>query len=189
MVELIRDHKTMRQTQEEVRKIPLIGREIITNEDLKEATTLKAVIKETLRLHPPGPVGVPHENMEEICINGYTIPKGTRVLVNVWSINRDPKYWENPDEFRPERFIKNDVSFLGNNFHYIPFGAGKRICPGIHFATYNIEALLANILYHFDWELPNGMKAEDMDIGYAPGLTVIRNQTLHLIPKQFEVRT
>jgi cytochrome P450 len=183
MTELIRDPKTMKQTQEEVRKISLNGREVITNEDLKDAITLKAVIKETLRLHPPGPVAVPHQSMKESCINGYTIPKGTRVLVNVWSINRDPKYWENPDEFCPERFIKNDVSFFGNNFHYIPFGAGRRICPGIHFAMHNIEVLLANILYHFNWELPNGMKTEDLDMGYAPALTVLRNQRLHLVPK------
>lgn len=172
----------MKKIQEEVRKISC-GGEIITSEDLKDMEILKAVIKETLRLHPPGLVAVPHQSIQESHINGYTIPKGTRVLMNIWSINRDPKYWENPDEFHPERFIGNSVNFCGNNFHLIPFGAGKRICPGIHFAMHNIEIILANILYHFNWELPDGMKTEELDMGYAPGLTVSRNKSLCLVPK------
>ncbi|KAJ3687933.1 hypothetical protein LUZ61_017097 [Rhynchospora tenuis] len=172
MAELMKDHKTMKQIQEQVRKIPIGGREIITNDDINELTVLKSVINETLRLHPPGPVAVPHQSTQETRINGYTIPKGSRVLVNIWSINRDPKFWENPDEFRPERFTGNTVDFWGNNFQFIPFNAGRRMCPGIHFAMHNIELLLANILYHFDWKLPNGMTTEELDMGYARGLSV-----------------
>ncbi|KAJ1695753.1 hypothetical protein LUZ63_012451 [Rhynchospora breviuscula] len=182
MVELMKDHKTMKQIQEQVRKIPIGGRGIITNEDINELTVLKSVIKETLRLHPPGPVAVPHQSTQETCINGYTIPKGSRFLVNIWSINRDPKFWENSDEFRPERFTGNTADFWGNNFQFIPFGAGRRMCPGIHFAMHNIELLLANILYHFDWKLPNGMTTEELDMEYAPGLSVMRNKKLHLVP-------
>ncbi|KAJ3696882.1 hypothetical protein LUZ61_000587 [Rhynchospora tenuis] len=185
MAELMRNQEIMKLIQEQLRKItPTGGSGMLTNEDIKELTVLTAVIKETLRLHPPGPVAVPRQSIEESRIIGYTIPKGTTVFVNIWSINRDPKYWECPDEFRPERFIGSTVDFWGNNFQFIPFGAGRRICPGIQFAMYNIEVLLANVLCKFDWELPNGMKPEELDMGYAPGLiTVTRNKRLILVPK------
>jgi cytochrome P450 len=117
--------------------------------------------------------------MQDSNLIGCRIPKGTKVVINAWTINRDPNYWENPDKFFPERFTVNTVDFSGNNFEYIPFGAGKRICPGINFAQSNIELILANILYHFNWELPHG---KELDMSEAAGLSVRRAEKLCLIP-------
>ncbi|PHT99570.1 5-epiaristolochene 1,3-dihydroxylase [Capsicum chinense] len=108
------------------------------------------VIKEALRLHPPVPLLVPRECREETCINGYTIPVKTKVMVNVWALGRDPKYWDDAESFIPERFEQCSMDFLGNNFEYLPFGSGRRICPGISFGLANVYLPLAELLYHFD---------------------------------------
>ncbi|WMV53462.1 hypothetical protein MTR67_046850 [Solanum verrucosum] len=105
--------------------------------DVKELKYLKLVVKETLRLHPPIPLSVPRECREETDINGYTIPVKTKVLINVWALGRDPKY--------------------GNNFEFLPFGSGRRVCPGISFGLANIYLPLAQSLYHFNWKLPTGL--------------------------------
>ncbi|KAJ3675456.1 hypothetical protein LUZ60_004498 [Juncus effusus] len=101
-------------------------------------------IKETLRLHPPAPLLVPRQCQETCRISVYDIPEGTTVLVNIWAIGRDPKYWDNPEEFIPERFIINDnIDFKGTDFQFLPFGAGRRMCPGMTFGLANVE------LYHW----------------------------------------
>ncbi|KAG5582922.1 hypothetical protein H5410_053549 [Solanum commersonii] len=107
---------------------------------------------------------VPRECREETNINGYTIPLKTRVLVNVSVIMRDPKYWEDVESFIPERFEQSSVDFMGNNFEYLPFGAGRRMCPAITFGLINVYLPLANLLYHFDWKLPDGLKPENLDM-------------------------
>ncbi|KAH7546902.1 hypothetical protein FEM48_Zijuj01G0250000 [Ziziphus jujuba var. spinosa] len=137
---------------------------------------------QVLRLHPPAPLLIPRECRERCEINGYEIPVKARVIVNAWAIGRDPKYWANPESFYPERFIDSSVNFTGANFEYIPFGAGRRICPGMAFGVINVEVPLAYLLYHFDWKLPNGMKHEDLDMTERFGITVRRKQDLHLIP-------
>ncbi|KAJ4804754.1 Cytochrome P450 [Rhynchospora pubera] len=185
MAELVKDQKTMLTLQQEVRTMSGNKSGTIAEEDLKKMTWLKAVIKETLRLHPPAPLLVPRESLEESQINGYNVPKGTKVLINAWTINRDPKFWQNPDKFIPERFVENTgIDFRGNNFQLIPFGGGRRICPGINFAISNIEIMIATILFHFDWELPCGIKRDEFDMNYAPGLTVRRNKKLYLVPRE-----
>ncbi|KAJ4772554.1 Cytochrome P450 [Rhynchospora pubera] len=181
MAELVHNQKAMKKLQQEIRQIGHV-QHILTNKDIKEMPYLTSVIKETLRLHPPAPLLVPRESMHDTNVKGYDIPKGTKVLINAWSINRDPNYWENPDEFSPERFMgNNNMDFWGNNFEFIPFGAGKRLCPGINFAQSNIELILANILYHFDWELPRGEVS--LDMSEAAGLSARRAQNLRLIPR------
>jgi cytochrome P450 len=107
------------------------------------------------------------------------------VIVNAWAIGREPKYWNEPEKFDPERFLDNPIDYKGTNFEFIPFGAGRRICPGITFGLVNVEFALAMFLYHFDWKLPNGMKHEDMDMGETSGLTARRKADLHLIPTPY----
>lgn len=136
-------------------------------------TYLKAVVKEVLRLHPPTPL-IPRESRERCEINGYEIPAKTKVLINTWAISRDPAYWPEPDSFKPERFLNASYNFYGMNTEYIPFGAGRRICPGIAFAVINIEYILTQLLYHFDWKLPNGMKPDELDMDEAFGASTKR---------------
>ncbi|KAJ4786429.1 Cytochrome P450 [Rhynchospora pubera] len=176
----------MLKLQQEIRMV-CHNKENVTEEDLKKMTWLKAVIKETLRLHPPAPLLVPRESSEETQINGYDVPKGTKVLINAWAINRDPKFGQNPEEFIPERFMGDtSVDFRGNHFQLIPFGGGRRICPGINFAISNIEMMIATILFHFNWELPCGIIRDEFDMSDAPGLSVRRNEKLYLVPREVD---
>lgn len=105
---------------------------------------------------------------------GYDIPSGTQVLVNVWGIGRDSTLWDEPLEFRPERFLTNSINYKGNNFQWLPFGAGRRTCPGVMFSVAIIELVIANIVYKFDLVLPNGVKNEDLDMTEKYGITVHR---------------
>ncbi|KAF3453332.1 hypothetical protein FNV43_RR03772 [Rhamnella rubrinervis] len=181
MSEMIKNPRVMKKAQDEVREV-FNRRGSIDEIGLNEMKYLKLVIKEILRLHTPVPLLLPRE-CREICeINGYGIPLKTKVLVNAWAIGRDPRYWCEPESFNPERFMDSSVDFKGTNFEYIPFGAGRRICPGISFGLINIELPLALLLYHFDWKLPNGMKHEDMDMTESFSITVRRKSDLHVIP-------
>ncbi|KAJ3699919.1 hypothetical protein LUZ61_003624 [Rhynchospora tenuis] len=184
MSELIKKPDIMKKLQEEVRRIVKHG-DMVTSEDLNKMDYLKAVIKETLRLHPPLPLLLPRESMAECKINGFTIPKGTKVIINAWAIGREAKSWEAPEEFMPERFIGSQVDYKGNNFQLIPFGAGRRICPGILFATATAELALANMVHHFDWELPSEMTREEFDMSDSPGFSVHRKNELELVVKMF----
>ncbi|KAL6626657.1 hypothetical protein ACP70R_030383 [Stipagrostis hirtigluma subsp. patula] len=179
MSELMRNPDVMRKAQAEIRDI-LNGKPKVTEDDLPQMKYLKLIIKETLRLHPAAPLLVPRESMESRKILGYDVPKGTTVLVNAWAIGRDPKYWEDAEDFKPERFECNTIDFKGTDFEYIPFGAGRRICPGMLFAQSNMELALASLLYHFDWKLPAGLKPSDLDMAEEMGLTVRRKNDLYL---------
>ena len=180
MAEIVRNPQVMKKLQDEVTRIA--GKKARIEEvDLPQMTYLKAIIKESMRLHPTGPLLVPRESMEDTGIQGYHIPKQTRVVINVWAIGRDPEVWESPEEFRPERFMGSDVDFKGNDFQLTPFGAGRRICPGIQFAVPIIELAIANLVHRFEWKLADGVKGEDMDMGEAPGLNTRRRAGLQLI--------
>ena len=179
MSELMRHPNVMRKAQAEVRH-NLQGKPTVTEDDLANLKYMRLVIKETMRLHPAGPLLLPREAMETCKLLGYDIPKGTTVLINAWAIGRDPKYWEDPEEFKPERFESGMVDFKGTNLEYIPFGSGRRICPGMMFAEANMEIVLAALLYHFDWELPGGAKPKELDMTEEMGLTVRRKNDLCL---------
>ncbi|XP_078159491.1 cytochrome P450 71A26-like isoform X2 [Carex rostrata] len=182
MSELIKNPKPMKKLQEEVRGVVKHG-DMVRSEDLNQMSYLKAVIKETLRLHPPLPLLVPRESMEECEINGFIIPKGTKVLINAWAIAREAKSWEVPEEFMPERFIGSQVDYKGTDFELIPFGAGRRICPGILFGAATAELAVANLIHRFDWELPYGMTREEFNMGESPGFSVHRKDDLRLVVK------
>lgn len=182
MSELLKNPELMKKAQNEVRGV--FGENGKVNEEkIHELKFLRLVIKETLRLHPPAPLLIPRECSEDCVINGFDIPPKTKVFINAWAIQRDPCNWaEDAEEFKPERFSNSSVDFRGTNFEYIPFGAGRRICPGISFGIPSIELPLANLLYHFDWKLPNGIKFEDLDMTESFALTVRRKNDLFSIP-------
>ena len=152
----------------------------IEETDVQDLEYLKLVVKETLRLHPPAALLLPRECREQCEIDGYIIPIKTRVIVNVWAIGRDPEYWDDPESFRPERFENSSIDFTGTHFEYLPFGAGRRMCPGISFGLANVELPLALLLYHFDWQLPNGLNSNDLDMTEAIGITASRKNNLWL---------
>lgn len=185
MSELMRNPKVMKKAQAEVREV-FNRRGKVDEAGLEEMQYLKLIIKETLRLRPSAPMLFPRECAETCNINGYDIPAKANVLVNVWAMTRDPKYWTEPDSYIPERFLDSSIDFKGTNYEYIPFGSGRRMCPGMTYASANIELPLAMLLYHFDWILPNGMKPEEMDMTEGFGVTVRRKQDLCLIPIPYQ---
>lgn len=158
------------------------GNTRVTEDDLVNLKFLKLVIKETLRMHAPTPLLIPRECMESCKIIGYDVPKGALVLVNAWAIGMDPKYWDEVEAFKPERFEGSTVDFKGTDFEFIPFGAGRRMCPGIAFAHANMELALAALLYHFDWQLPAGVAPSEMDMTEEMGITIRRKRDLYLCP-------
>ncbi|CAN1729941.1 Cytochrome P450 736A117 [Linum perenne] len=133
-----------------------------------------AVIKESLRLHPPIPLLVPRASTKDTKVLGYDIAAKTGVLVNAWAIGRDPTAWEDAEDFKPERFMGSEIDYKGQDFQLIPFGAGRRGCPGITFAAAVLEIAMAALLHKFDWTFPGGAKAEDLDVSEAPGMAVQR---------------
>lgn len=177
--ELVRNPKVMEKAQTEVREA-FKGKTKIREADLKDLSYLKLVIKETLRLHPPAPLSLPRECREQCEVEGYTIPVRTKLILNVWAIHRDPAYWQNAESFEPERFMNKSFDFHGTNPNFIPFGGGRRSCPGIAFGIATIELPLALLLYHFNWQLPNGSKPEDLDMNGVLGTTLKRKTSLLL---------
>ncbi|KDP45847.1 hypothetical protein JCGZ_15291 [Jatropha curcas] len=115
-------------------------------------------------------------------VSGYDVYPGTRVFINAWAIGRDPKVWSEAEKFKPERFIDSAIDYRGTNFELIPFGAGKRICPGMTLGMANLEIFLANLLYQFDWKFPKGVTAEKLDMNEAFGAAGKRKVDLELVP-------
>ena len=185
MAEMMKTPRVMKKAQAEVRKLYQGNKTLIHEKDIEKLSYLKWVIKETLRLHPPAPLLLPKECREACKIDGYEIPLKTKVLVNAWAIGRDPEYWDDAESFVPERFDGSSLDYKGTNFEYIPFGAGRRMCPGIAFGVANVELPLANLLYHFNWELPDGMKPENLDMTESFGATVGRKNNLYLSATPF----
>ncbi|KAH7865335.1 hypothetical protein Vadar_005309 [Vaccinium darrowii] len=184
MAELMKNSTKMKKAQEEVRRV--VGKKSKVDEhDIAQMEYLKCVVKETLRLHPPAPFLVPRESSRSAKLGGYDIPQKTRVFINVWAIQRDPNYWDNPEEFLPERFADNPIDFRGQDFQFIPFGAGRRGCPGISFGVMELEGVLANLLYWFDWKLPIGEELEDFEMSEVFGLVVHKKIELQLVPVMY----
>jgi cytochrome P450 len=189
MVRLMQNPHLMTKLQAEVRStIRSKGKAdtVVTEDDLAGLAYLKAVIKEMLRLHMPAPLLVPHLSMADCIINGYAVPSGTRAIVNTWALARDPSGWKSPEEFMPERFMEGGsaaaMDYKGNEFLYLPFGSGRRICPGINFASVTIEIMLANLMYHFDWKLPPKSVERGISMDESFGVTVHRTEKLLLVP-------
>ena len=181
MAELLRKPKTLQKARDEV--LQVIG----TNGEIKESDIdrfpyIQAVVKETLRLHPPAPLLLPYIAGNDVEVSGYTIYKGNQVLVNAWSIGRNPKPWIDPLSFEPERFVGSNLDFKGRDFEYIPFGAGRRICPGLPLAQRMVILMLGSILHSFNWKLPEGITPENLDMSEQFGITLKKANSLCAVP-------
>lgn len=188
MTALIQHPEATKKAQEEIRRV--IGNKAkVDEDDIQYLPYTRAFIKEAMRMYPPFPLLVPRLNTES-CIIGpdadhmYEIKANTLVYVNAWAVGRDPEAYENPLEFRPERFLERpDIDYRGLNFELIPFGAGRRRCPGMELGAATAEIAIANLLYAFDWALPDGVT--DVDYELLPGLTMHRKNKLLLRPQEY----
>ncbi|KAM7272422.1 hypothetical protein ACFE04_027085 [Oxalis oulophora] len=180
MTEIMKNQRVMKKVQDEIRRV--VGKKPkIEETDIDPMEYLKCVVKESLRFHAPALVPRHTSTTSVTKLAGYDIPPKTTVLINAWAIQRDPNLWDRPQEFIPERFIdENSIDFKGSRGHLIPFGGGRRGCPGISFATTEVEYVLANLLYWFDWELPDGVKELDMSEAYV--LVIRKKVPLCLVP-------
>ncbi|GMP73932.1 hypothetical protein CsSME_00031513 [Camellia sinensis var. sinensis] len=178
MAEMMNKPQVMQKLQLELDTI--VGKDHIVEEShIPKLPYLHAIMKETLRLHPILPFLIPHSPSETCTIGGYTIPKGTRILFNVWAIHRDPLIWENPLEFYPERFLNGKWDYNGNDFAYFPFGSGRRICPGISMAERVFIFSIASLVHSFEWKLPEG---EKLDLTESIGIVLKKKIPLVAIP-------
>ncbi|GKV28872.1 hypothetical protein SLEP1_g37861 [Rubroshorea leprosula] len=166
MAELAKNPRVIKKAQEEIRN--------------------SAVVKENWRLQPPGTLLAAREAITRFNVSGYTIDPKTQIQVNVWAIWRDPNAWENPQEFYPERFLDSPIDFKGQNYEFLPFGSGRRICTGVHKAVAVVELTLANLLYCFAWKLPEGMTEEDICMEEEAGIAVQKKVPLKLIPVEYQ---
>eukprot|EP01018_Ginkgo_biloba_P011309 Gb_11421 [translate_table: standard] len=173
MSELLRNPSVINKVQDELRSVIEPNRRV-QESDLPCLPYLQAVVKETLRLYPAGPLLIAHEATKACNVSGYEIPASTRVIVNAWAIGRNPKSWEDADKFRPERFIGNSKDVRGQDFDVIPFGSGRRGCPGMNLGIVVVELALAQLVHCFDWRLPDGMDAQMLDMSEAFGLAMPR---------------
>ncbi|CAL1353964.1 unnamed protein product [Linum trigynum] len=184
MSEIVRNPSVMKRVQDEVRRVfDTRGEDVDEETAIQDLHFLKCCIKEAMRLHPP--VGlIVRESRESCKISGYDIPSNTIVGINAWATCRDPRYWSDSERFVPERFLhEKNVSYVETDrFEFIPFGAGRRSCPGASFAMANIELPVAKLLYHFDWELPGGKRNQDLDMAESFGVAVRRKTDLVLVP-------
>eukprot|EP01018_Ginkgo_biloba_P024792 Gb_12834 [translate_table: standard] len=182
MCEVLKKPSVMKKLQHELDTV--IGMERRVEEsDLPRLEYLEAVVKETLRLHPPAPLMVPHEATEACTVGGYDIPYKSRILVNLWAIGRDPMHWKEAEKFKPERFVGSSMDVRGqHNFEFIPFGSGRRSCPGLSMAMIVVPFTLARLLHCFDWRLPDGITSQDLDMTEEFGLTAPRADNLLAIP-------
>ncbi|KAK9726663.1 hypothetical protein RND81_05G229000 [Saponaria officinalis] len=183
MTELLGHPEVMKTLQDEVRKV-VKQKAMVDEDDLEKLEYLKAVLKETLRLHPPLPLLLFRQTSKDVKLQGYDIAAKTQVIINAWAIQRDPNYYEHPDEFLPDRFLNSSVDSRVPvmDFSWIPFGGGRRGCPGIPFAIANAELALANLVYTFDWALPGGTECDVSNVAERPGITINRRDPLMAIP-------
>ncbi|MCL7030435.1 hypothetical protein MKW94_025332, partial [Papaver nudicaule] len=181
--ELLRNPPVMKRLQKELETVVGLDR-LVQEADLVKLEYLDMVIKETMRLHPPAPLLVPHEAMEDVKLNDYDIPKGSWLMVNVWGMARNQKVWSpNAEEFYPERFVGVDTDLKGNDFKLLPFGSGRRKCPGMQMGITAVRMIVAQFVHSFDWKLPVGVSIGDLDMKESPGLTVPRVEHLIAVPK------
>ncbi|KAI7997833.1 Cytochrome P450 98A2 [Camellia lanceoleosa] len=182
MAELIKNPRVQQKAQEELDRV--IGSErVMIEPDFSNLPYLQCIAKESLRLHPPTPLMLPHRANANVKIGGYDIPKGSSVHVNVWAVARDPAVWKNPMEFRPERFFEEDVDMKGHDYRLLPFGAGRRVCPGAQLGINLVTSMLGHLLHHFVWTPSEGVKPEEIDMSENPGLVTYMKTPVQAVAK------
>ncbi|KAK4269706.1 hypothetical protein QN277_022829 [Acacia crassicarpa] len=185
MAELMHNPEKLAKVKQELQQV--LGEHGKFEESkIPELPYLNAVMKETLRLHPPVPFLIPRKSENDVQVGGFVVPKNSEILVNVWAMGRDSRVWKEPYSFEPERFLDGQdhhgVDFKGRDFELIPFGAGRRICPGMPLANRSLHFMLVTLLHNFDWVLENGLKAKEMDMSDKFGLDLKKAQPLRAVP-------
>ncbi|WOG93860.1 hypothetical protein DCAR_0313147 [Daucus carota subsp. sativus] len=182
MTELLRHPRILKKLQQEI-KIVVGDADIVEDKHLSKLEYLDMVIKEDFRLHSTVPLLIPRESMEDIVMDGYFIPKKSRILINCWAIGRDPAVWsENVLEFIPERFADKKIELKGHDYELLAFGSGRRVCPGMNLGLLKVRQIVAQLVHSFDFELPNKMLASELDMDEKFGLALPRDNHLCLLP-------
>lgn len=171
MAELLLNPSSMSRAREELDQV-IGSKEQVEESDIGQLKYLQAIVKETFRLHPPAPFLLPHVAETTTQVQGYTVPKGTRLLVNVWAIGHDGKVWPEPEKFMPERFLEKEVDFKGRDFELLPFGSGRRMCPGTPLAVRIVHLMLASLLHRFQWRLPVDVEKKGLDMTERLGVNL-----------------
>ncbi|KAI3783952.1 hypothetical protein L1987_43043 [Smallanthus sonchifolius] len=179
MAELLKNKEIICKVQEEL--TTEVNSNCIMTSDLSKLTYFNACIKETLRLHPVVPVRIPRRAIEACEVMNYTIPQNAQVWVNVWAICHDAKVWEDPNTFKPERFLGSNIDFIGHDYEFIPFGGGRRMCPGLPSGVKSLQTMLASLILGYDWSLPNGEDPSKLDMTEKFGVTLQKEKPLELI--------
>lgn len=180
MAELLKSPEDMKKVQQELCDVIGLDRKV-DESDLEKLPFFKCCMKETLRLHPPIPLLL-HETAQDCEVAGYSIPARSRIMVNVWAIGRDKSAWKDADTYHPARFESSEVDFRGGFYEFIPFGSGRRSCPGMQLGLYGLEMTVAQLLHCFTWQLPDGMKPSELEMGDVFGLTAPLAVRLKAIP-------
>ncbi|BBH03247.1 cytochrome P450, family 76, subfamily C, polypeptide 4, partial [Prunus dulcis] len=181
MAELLHNPEVLSKAQLELEQV--IGKgNPVEESDIARLPYLQAIVKETFRLHPAVPLLLPRKAGTDVEIEGFTVPKGAQVLVNTWAIGRDPSLWDEPNSFKPERFLGSEIDVKGRNFELIPFGAGRRVCPGLPLAMRMLHLMLGSLIHSFDWKLEDGVTPENMNMDDKFGITLEMAQSLRAVP-------
>ncbi|KAL1806873.1 hypothetical protein ACET3Z_029941 [Daucus carota] len=184
LCELLRNPESMKKIKVE------LGRVVGANKELKESDInnlpyLQATVEESLRLHASVPLMLPRKAVHDTTFMGYNIPKNTQVFVNAWAIGRDEESWEDALSFKPERFLESSIGYKGQSFEFIPFGAGRRICPGLPLAHRVLPLILGSLLHYFDWKLCESVSGRiNMDMRETTGVSARKLVPLRAVPKR-----
>jgi cytochrome P450 len=181
MSELMKHPPVMKKVQKELKDVVGLER-MVEESDLDSLEYLDMVLKENFRLHPVAPLLLPHEAMEDCTVNGFHIPQKSKVIINIWAIGRDPSVWRDAEKFFPERFVGSDIDVRGRDFQLIPFGSGRRGCPGMQLGLTVVRLVVAQLVHCFDWELPDNMLPNELDMTEEFGLVTPRAKHLLAIP-------
>nr|XP_043629286.1 cytochrome P450 93A2-like [Erigeron canadensis] len=178
--ELINHPNIMKKALEEIHQV-VGGDRLLQESDIPNLPYLQAIVKETFRLHPAGPV-IARQSTKDFIVAGYHIPANVQIFINLWALGRDPNHWENPHEFRPERFQEKELDVRGQHFHFLPFGSGKRMCPGITLAQFMIHTTLGAMIQCFEWKAGKDGNLQSVDMEEGFGLTIARANRLICVP-------
>ncbi|CAL5442255.1 unnamed protein product [Camellia sinensis] len=181
MAEILHNPKTLFEARVELEKTISKGKQV-KESDIPQLSYLRVIVKETFRKHPTAPLLVPRKVEVDVEVCGFTVPKGTQVLVNAWGIGRDRSTWESSNLFMPQRFLGSGVDVRGQDFELIPFGAGRRICPRLPLATRMLHLMLGSLIYSFDWKLVDGISPKEMNMEEKFGFTLKKAQPLRVAP-------
>ncbi|XWS29471.1 hypothetical protein CRYUN_Cryun24cG0032100 [Craigia yunnanensis] len=179
--ELIKHPRVMINVQKELENVVGMQR-MVEESDLEKLEYLNMVVKESFRLHPVVPLLIPHASREDCTVNGFHIPKNSRIIINIWANGRDENVWTDAENFFPERFVGSDIDLRGRDFQLIPFGSGRRGCPGMQLGLTVVRLVVAQLVHCFDWELPDDMLATDLDMTEDFGIVCPRAKHLLAIP-------